>query len=172
MRTSVHIQLHPRTYKDVRERAKSEGVSVQAFVSSALLYALRRDEFTALEFKECHFTGKDGAPMETIMDALAGRKMILADIVPRGSEQVSASVRRALYRALPRTQAVRVERHMFLGEPLELIGQREGVSKQAVHTSVQRAMRTLRSDRGFLDALVALFPEAGLSTSMLLEAQS
>ena len=172
MRTSLHIQLHPRTYKDVRERAKSEGESVQAFVTSALLYALRRDEFTALEFKECHFTGKDGAPMEAILDALAGRKMILADVVPRGSDHVSAPLRRALYKVLPKNQAVRVERHMFLGESLELIGQREGVSKQAVHTSVQRAMRVLRTDRGFLDALVALFPDAGLSTSMLMEATS
>lgn len=168
-RTSVSARFHNRTLRDVRERAASEGVSVAEFVEAAVLYALRHKEFCAIEYKEIQVSPRDGQPLDAIMDVLAARRMILADLIPRGQEQVSVRLRRTLRKVLSPQLANRFERHVLLGESLELIGQREGVSKQAVHTSVQRAVTKLRTSREFLDALVELFPEAGVSTDLLME---
>lgn len=170
-RGDVRVSYSLRTLAEIDVRAKSEGVSRHQFIVSATMKALRSSEFVAHEFKEVQIGTHSNTPVDTILEALAARRVLLAELVPRGTDHVSARLRKAMRRVLTKEQAGRVEKVLLKGLTLEEVGMEEGVSKQAVHAALQRAVGKLKKDPDFLSVLVSMFPESGVTVPMLLKMQ-
>lgn len=98
---------------------------------------------------------------------MAGRPAV-ADLADEGGE-LTPRLRSALYKAIPKVQARRVEARL-LGRSFEEIGHHENTSKQAIQQSVARAHERLGKDAGFVRALCDCFPDAAITPSMLQEA--
>lgn len=132
------------------EAARSVGMSTTSFVRLAALRAARKPHRVS-RWQEIQVMPRGDHTIEDTMAWILARRPSVADLAPSGG-RLDPEVRRALYLALPRTQASRMERRL-LGHDLDVIGAQDGCSKQAVHASLLRAVRRLQRDQEFHQAL-------------------
>lgn len=158
----VHLRLSRQTYDRLME---GEG-SVQSQIKSAInAYLSKRDRSG---YREVTLAPRGNIAVDEMLSWLAAGAPLLRDL--QGSPGVlHESILRPMRRCLSPLQMSRMQKWVE-GERLSSIGRNEGVSKQAIHASIQRSIRTLSGDYDFLSGLCDLFPESALTPESLLEA--
>lgn len=156
-----------RRFREALERVAGSK-RYASFVKAAMSHAMLRNPSVEDRFRDLSITPRGTSSVEQFLEWLLARQPVVGDLVGNDGE-LDPQVRRALRRALPHTQARRLER-VLRGHKYEEISLDEDCSRQAVHASVQRALRDLASSREFLEALCDAVPESGLTPEQLMEA--
>ena len=158
----VHLRLNRSTYERLCD---GEG-SVQSQIKSAInSYLSKRDRSG---YREVLLAPRGNISVDDMLSWLAAGAPLLRDL--QGSPGVlHDAIMQPMRKCLSPLQMGRMKKWVE-GERLSAIGRSEGVSKQAIHASIQRSLRILSSDRAFLDGLCELFPEAALTPDALLNA--
>jgi len=167
VRKQVWIEVSASFVQELQEAAKSQGMTVAAFSRVALRAAVRHPDIHA--FYEVTIRPRAGSPIDDILGYLAAGKPLLRDFQQAGPIPL-AKLHRIMRRALTEVQYARLRSVMFEGRELRDVASEEGMSKQAVHQAVKRAVEVLRRDPEFLVALCECFPESGVDATVLAKA--
>ena len=158
----VHLRLSRATY----ERLADCGGSVQDQIKLAInSYLSKRDRSG---YREVMLSPRGNISVDQMLSWLAAGAPLLRDL--QGSPgALHESIVRPMIGCLSPLQMSRMKKWVE-GEKLSDIGRQEGVSKQAIHSSIQRSIRILSTNRDFLTGLCELFPESALTPEYLLMA--
>ena len=172
MSTNQHVALTLRVPRrllaDLGERAGEAGISRHRFGVAALSRAARSTPASVMAFREVVLTPNGSSTVDNMLEWLCARRPSVVDLADE-SGALSPKLRRALFAALPASQARRMEQRLR-GVSYEEIGHHEGASKQAVQQSVMRAQVKLGKSVEFVQALCDAFPDSGLTPTALMEA--
>ena len=158
----VHLRLNRATY----ERLADGGESVQDQIKSAInSYLSKRDRSG---YREVMLAPRGNISVDQMLSWLAAGAPLLRDL-QGSSGSLHESILRPMSRCLSPLQMSRMKKWVE-GEKLSSIGRQEGVSKQAIHSSIRRSIRVLSTNRDFLTGLCELFPESALTPEYLLMA--
>jgi len=163
------VQLPSRMKREINEAAGGDG-KMAAWAREACSEKLRRPSMSQQHrFAEVVLEPRTGSgTLDALLELVASRQPLVGDFF-NADGAMDPAVKAAIYRALPRTQARRME-WAFTGRKLEAIGHLENCSKQAVHASVQRGAATLATDYRFAKALCDAYGESDLDPRILIEA--
>ncbi len=178
-RRYLHVAVSEAMYEEV---LAAGGGRYSPFVVGAVRRALLRSPDVDERFKVVQLSPRsDDQTVDQMLDWILSRRPVVDDLlrpehgigraVSGGGWELDTGIRRALYGSVSPVQARRVER-LLKGATLEDIGESDGCSRQAVHTSVRRALAKLKTDVAFVRALVELNPDCGLTPDQLMSAAS
>jgi hypothetical protein len=162
----IHVWVTDRFRHSLKNAAVEADVSVGEYIRRSITQSmLRGGEY---KYRELVFSPNGNSTIDQLMEWLCARNPIYRDITGCGGT-LDSSVRGALYKTLPEIQARRIERFLN-GDRLESIGLDEGCSRQAVHASIQRGIAKLSDNRIFINALLEVVPDSGLTVETVMEA--
>jgi|TARA_Y100000310_G_scaffold75676_1_gene72052 hypothetical protein len=162
----VATRITERQYNALIDAADNAGVKRSDFVRNAISMALSRGG--EHRFMEISITPRAGSSLNSVLEWLCSRQPMISDLISAGGT-MDSDVRRVLYQEVSKVQARRLEK-VLRGMKLEVIGHEEGCSRQAVHASVKRAIRDLKTNKKFITALCGALPESGLTPDVIIEA--
>lgn len=162
----VATRITERQYNALIDAADNAGVKRSDFIRNAISMALSRGG--EHRFMEVSIMPRSGGTIDSMLEWLCSRQPMISDIISAGGT-MDADVRRVLYQEVSSVQARRLEK-VLRGMKLEVIGHEEGCSRQAVHASVKRAIKDLKTNKKFITALCCALPESGLTAETLIEA--
>ena len=162
----IRLRISERQYKAIQGAADDAGLNVPSFIRNAISMAILRG--SGSEYSEITLSPKNSSSIDKWFEWLCSRQPTVSDFIASGGE-LQPELKLSLYKALPKIQARRFEKTLK-GVRLEVIGLEEGCSRQAVHASIKRAIKQLRTNNDFAKALCAAMPDAGIEATMLIEA--
>lgn len=162
----VATRVTERQYNALADAANSAGINRADFVRNAISMALARGG--EYKYIEVQIMPRSGSSIDSALEWLCSRQPMIADLVGSGGT-IDPYVRKVLYQEVSEKQARRMEK-VLSGQKLDSIGYEEGCSRQAVHASVKRAIKDLKTNRKFIAALCEALPESGLSPDTIIEA--
>lgn len=159
----VHLRITQATY----ERLQSGGDgSVQDEIRQAInAYLSRRDRSG---YREVVLSPRGSVDVDQMLSWLGSRAPMLNELQAH-TGGLHRLIKQPMRDCLSPTQMRRVT-YWIEGKKLSVIGRLEGVSKQAVHASIQRSLKTLSLQDAFLVGLCQLFPDSGLTPEYLRQA--
>jgi len=140
--------------------------SVQDQIREAINSFLSKRERSG--YREVVLSPRGTVNVDQMLEWLAARAPLLRDLQGNNGK-IHRSIHRPMRRCLSDVQLRRMTRWVE-GDNISVIGRSEGVSKQAIHASIQRSIRTLGEDQGFVFGLCELFPDSGLTPEALMTA--
>ena len=162
LKKSLHLRISKVSYDRL---ADGEG-SVQSQIRNAINVFLSKRDRSG--YREVVLSPKGNIPIDQMLSWLASGAPLLRDL--QGSPGLlNPIILKPMSECLSPIQLERVRRWVE-GDRLSDIGRLEGVSKQAVHSSIQRSLRKLAEYRPFLVGLCELFPESGMTPEYLMRA--
>lgn len=166
----MSVRFPGRMHEEMKAAAAAANMPLREWLRSSVSYSLRhKDRVTA--YREIQLAPRSGSTIDTMLEWLAGRRGVVADIMHAPSAP-SARIARVLRTELSEEQARRVCYVLLEGRKLEEVAHLEGVSKQAVDQSLKRAYARLQKSDAFIAALCAAFPDSGITPEMLKKASN
>lgn len=165
------VNLRPKLARRVDEELGEDG-NFNDLVSRALWMHFARVETRSRshEYMELTLLPSGESSVDQMMEWILARQPLVWDMSDQEGE-LQRSVVRVIRDLLPKVQARRMMMR-FKGQTLDEIGRKEQCSKQAVHTSLTRASRTLGTSERFAAVLIRVLgrEDDGLTPQLLVEA--
>ena len=162
----VATRITERQYNALIDATDNAGVKRSDFVRNAISMALARGG--EYRFMELSISPRSDRSLDSVLEWLCARQPTISDLISAGGT-MDSDLKRVLYQEVSTVQARRVEK-VLRGMKLERIGHEEGCSRQAVHASVNRAIKDLKKSKRFITALCGAIPESGLTPETVMEA--
>tara|TARA_R100000458_G_C8278499_1_gene254789 strand:- start:6839 stop:7363 length:525 start_codon:yes stop_codon:yes gene_type:complete len=159
-------RVHLRLSQGIYDRLDSGDGSVQEQIRQAINQFLSKTERGS--YREVVLSPRGNVAVDQMMSWLASRAPRLEELQANNGK-LSNAIRKPMEKCLSDVQMRRVTRWIY-GEKLSVIGREEGVSKQAIHASIQRSLKTLGEDHDFIAGLCHTFPDSGLTPDSLVQA--
>ncbi len=140
--------------------------SIQDEIRQAINAYLSRRERAG--YREVVLSPRSTVDVDQMLSWLASKSPLLKDL-QGNNDELHELILKPMRASLSPIQ-LRRTKSWIMGEKLSVIGRTEGVSKQAIHASINRSLKALADSYDFVHGLCELFPESGLTPSYLMAA--